>query len=73
MMQYHIRMAGVCKDDHRILDLTEPKSCEDTGEKGVKLANVTCGNPYYNSHVNRPYDTGFYTPPEHQLVGVSGF
>jgi 2,4-dienoyl-CoA reductase-like NADH-dependent reductase (Old Yellow Enzyme family) len=62
---------GVCKEDHRILDLTEPKKLmKILWEKGVKLVNFTCGNPYYNPHVNRPYDTGFYTPPEHQLVGV---
>ena len=37
---------------------------------GVELIDVTAGNPYYNPHVNRPYDIGFYRPPVHPLVYV---
>ncbi|MCD6308324.1 MAG: flavin oxidoreductase/NADH oxidase, partial [Candidatus Latescibacteria bacterium] len=33
--------------------------------------NITAGNPYFNPHVNRPYDTGPYIPPEHPLDGVA--
>src|SRR5699024_4138720 len=40
-------------------------------ELGVKLINFTIGNPYVNPHVNRPYDKGGYTPPEHPLEGVA--
>ena len=29
------------------------------------------GNPYFNPHVNRPYSTGGYVPPEHPLCGVA--
>jgi len=29
------------------------------------------GTPYYNPHVNRPYDKGGYVPPEHPLAGVA--
>jgi len=54
-------------------DLTEPieliQSIRD--ECGLKLLNVTIGNPYFNPHVNRPYDRGGYEPPEHPLTGVS--
>ena len=38
---------------------------------GVRLLNVTMGTPYYNPHVNRPYATGGYEPPENPIVGVS--
>ncbi|MGI6538561.1 MAG: NADH:flavin oxidoreductase [Caldicoprobacterales bacterium] len=62
---------GVDSDDHHIMDLSEPKKLmKMLWDKGVKIVNVTVGNPYYNPHVNRPYDIGFYTPPEHQLIGV---
>lgn len=38
---------------------------------GVKLLDITMGNPYFNPHVNRPYAAGGYEPPEHPLLGVS--
>ena len=38
---------------------------------GVKLLDITMGNPYFNPHVNRPYAQGGYEPPEHPLEGVS--
>ncbi len=38
---------------------------------GYKLLDVTIGNPYFNPHVNRPYDLGGYVPPEHPLEGVA--
>lgn len=34
---------------------------------GIHLFNFTIGNPYFNPHVNRPYDLGAYVPPEHPL------
>jgi 2,4-dienoyl-CoA reductase-like NADH-dependent reductase (Old Yellow Enzyme family) len=37
---------------------------------GMRLINITAGNPYVNPHVNRPFDKGFYTPPEHPLEGL---
>ncbi|MBR6789500.1 MAG: flavin oxidoreductase/NADH oxidase, partial [Oscillospiraceae bacterium] len=40
-------------------------------ELGVKLIDITIGNPYVNPHVNRPYDQGGYIPPEDPLVGVA--
>jgi 2,4-dienoyl-CoA reductase-like NADH-dependent reductase (Old Yellow Enzyme family) len=39
-------------------------------EAGERILNITMGNPYFNPHVNRPYDRGGYTPAEHPLVGV---
>ena len=38
---------------------------------GVRLLNITMGNPYFNPHVNRPYASGGYEPPEHPLKGVA--
>lgn len=54
-------------------DLREPLELADRlqGEAGLALVNITCGNPYVNPHVNRPYDAGSYTPDEHPLTGVS--
>jgi len=39
-------------------------------DMGVRLINVTMGNPYRTPHINRPYDKGAYYPQEHPLVGV---
>ena len=38
---------------------------------GVKLVNITMGNPYFNPHVNRPFAVGGYTAQEHPLEGVA--
>ena len=60
---------GVDKNDFHIPDLTEPKRLvKILNEKGIKLINISCGNPYYNPHVGRPYDLGPYTPPNHPLT-----
>jgi len=40
-------------------------------ESGVKLLNITMGNPYFNPHVNRPFVVGKYSPEEHPLAGVA--
>jgi 2,4-dienoyl-CoA reductase-like NADH-dependent reductase (Old Yellow Enzyme family) len=62
---------GVDKEDYLKLDLTEPKRLISLlQERGVKLINLTMGTPYYNPHVNRPYDKGGYIPPEHPLEGI---
>ncbi len=39
-------------------------------ESGIRLLDVTIGNPYVNPHVNRPFDKGPYVPEESPLVGV---
>ena len=59
---------GVDKEDFHNVDLNETKAIVRTlRDLGVKMINVTGGNPYYNPHVNRPYDAGPYKPPVHQL------
>lgn len=39
-------------------------------ESGMKLINITMGNPYFNPHVNRPFANGPYEDAEHPLCGV---
>lgn len=36
---------------------------------GMRLVNVTMGNPYFNPHINRPFAAGPY-PAEHPFIGV---
>jgi 2,4-dienoyl-CoA reductase-like NADH-dependent reductase (Old Yellow Enzyme family) len=63
---------GVNEEDHNKPDFSEPQRlARSLRDKGVKLINVTVGNPYYNPHVNRPYDQGTYTPPTHPLENVA--
>ncbi len=54
-------------------DLTESLQIVDIlhDKYGYKLFDVTIGNPYFNPHVNRPYDMGGYVPPEHPFEGVA--
>jgi len=62
---------GVDKENFRIADLSEPiKLVKLLYEKGVKLIDISCGNPYYNPHIGRPYDIGSYVPPANQLKYV---
>lgn len=62
---------GVDKEDYLELDLTEPKKLISMlYDRGVRLMNLTMGTPYYNPHVNRPYNKGGYLSPEHPLKGV---
>lgn len=59
---------GASVDDFRKADLTETKAiARKLYNLGVKMINVTGGNPYYNPHVNRPYDAGPYRSPVNQL------
>lgn len=52
-------------------DYTDAKRlARDLSAHGVKLLNFTMGNPYFNPHVNRPFATGKYDPPEHPMYGV---
>ena len=43
----------------------------DLHHLGVKILNITMGNPYVNPHVNRPYNKGGYIPPEEPFTGVA--
>ncbi len=59
-------------DDYLKIDWEEPdKLYNIMYENGVRLVDMTLGSPYYNPHVNRPYDNGGYEPPEEKLVGVA--
>ncbi len=52
-------------------DFTEPRRLiGELADLGVKLLNLSMGNPYFNPHVNRPYAKGGYEAPEDPMVGV---
>ncbi len=52
-------------------DLTEPAALlNELSGFGVRICAVTMGNPYFNPHINRPFDSGAYTPPEPPVKGV---
>ena len=56
-------------------DLTEPlRLIGWLRDAGVRLINVSMGNPYVNPHIGRPFEKpneGAYCQPEHPLVGVN--
>jgi len=56
-------------------DLTEPlRLIGWLRDAGVRLLNVSMGNPYVNPHIGRPFEKpneGAYYQPEHPLVGVN--
>jgi len=56
-------------------DLSEPiRLIGELAEAGLAAVNVTAGNPYRFSHINRPADWQAVTetaPPEHPLEGVA--
>ncbi|MBQ9968048.1 MAG: NADH:flavin oxidoreductase [Oscillospiraceae bacterium] len=63
---------GVKDGEGIIPDLTEGKKLVDIlcDDLGVRMLDITIGNPYVNPHVNRPYDRGNYVPEEHPLFGL---
>ena len=38
---------------------------------GLRMIDLTMGNPYATTHVTRPYDMGKYLPDEHPFLGVA--
>ncbi|NVM36125.1 MAG: flavin oxidoreductase/NADH oxidase [Candidatus Lokiarchaeota archaeon] len=58
-----------------LLDLTEPlKVINKLYKQGVRLINITAGNPHYKPQITRPFDIpvkGGTLPNEHPLYGVS--
>jgi len=63
---------GVKQDGSLDTDLTEPiRLIQMLADSGVKLLNITMGNPYVNPHVNRPFVKGGYEAQEHPLEGVA--
>lgn len=62
---------GSQPDDARIPDFSQiTRLATALQAKGLKLINLTAGNPYHNPHVNRPFDAGPYRPPTHPLQQV---
>jgi NADPH2 dehydrogenase len=65
---------GTDPNDYTQEDLSEPETLVRwLRDWGVRLLNVTSGNPYSNPHVVRPADsppTDGYDAPEHPLLGV---
>ena len=63
---------GVKNDGSLDFYATEPDwLIKELYKYGVRLLNITMGNPYFNPHVNRPYVQGGYEPPEQPLAGVA--
>ena len=68
---------GMHPEDPTRPDLTEPvELVRYLQAQGAPLVNITIGNPYFNPHINRPFDrptAGAPSPPETPLVGVARF
>lgn len=65
---------GFGTDENNNIDLTESKKMiERMRDCGIRLVNITLGNPYYNPHVNRPFRKGPYIPDEAPEVGLKRF
>jgi 2,4-dienoyl-CoA reductase-like NADH-dependent reductase (Old Yellow Enzyme family) len=66
---------GVNSENPMQPDLAEPLQLIGwLREAGVRLLNVSLGNPYVNPHLGRPYEKpneGLYFDPEHPLTGVA--
>ena len=62
---------GVATDGSLEFDPTEPVwLLQQLYSYGVRLLDITMGNPYFNPHVNRPFAMGGYTAEEHPIQGV---
>ncbi|MCL4401325.1 MAG: FAD-dependent oxidoreductase [Acidobacteria bacterium] len=68
---------GVAPSDPAAPALDEPMEVvRSLQNSGAPLVNITIGNPYYNPHVNRPFDLptcGAPVPAESPLEGVARF
>lgn len=63
---------GTSADGSGGVDLSEPiKLARELYSYGVRLLNITMGNPYFNPHINRPFFAGGYKPDEHPFIGVA--
>ena len=64
---------GVSKESGLTPELSEPIELVKIlhREYGLKLIDISIGNPYQNPHVNRPFDMGAYVPEEHPLESVA--
>jgi NADPH2 dehydrogenase len=65
---------GSCEDNPLEYDLSEGfELLRRLKAAGVLAANISCGSPYYNPHIQRPAifpPSDGYQPPEDPLVGV---
>ena len=65
---------GFGTTENNELDLPESDMLiEKLMELGIRMLNVTIGNPYYNPHINRPFRLGAYNPPETAAEGLARF
>lgn len=65
---------GFGTTDKNELDLSEAKKLIALLEKeGIRMINITIGNPYYNPHINRPFRLAHYTAPESPETGLARF
>ena len=68
---------GMSRDGSLTPDLSDPmRLVEFLKQQGAPFVNITIGNPYFNPHINRPFDLpiiGMPVPPEHPLAGVARF
>ncbi len=63
---------GVSADGGAEWDPTEPiRLVRQLAADGVRLLNISMGNPYVRPHINRPFAAGPYTPDEHPLTGAA--
>lgn len=63
---------GVSENGGSQVDITEPDwLVKQLYEYGVRILNISMGNPYFNPHVNRPFAKGAYEPDEDPLLGVA--
>ena len=61
---------GVSQNSGLTPDLSEPIRLvrELYLDYGLKMVNLSMGNPYATTHVTRPFDAGKYQPDEHPLA-----
>ena len=63
---------GVNKESGLEPDFTEPiRLVKELYENcGLRMVDLTMGNPYATTHVTQPFDSGKYLPQEHPLMGI---
>ncbi|MBE6730218.1 MAG: flavin oxidoreductase/NADH oxidase [Ruminococcaceae bacterium] len=64
---------GVKQDESGSIDFDPTEGAwllKELYNLGMKIVNITMGNPYVNPHVNRPFASGGYDIDEHPLTGV---
>ena len=63
---------GVSEKSGTEPDFDEPERLvNELHTLGMRIINITMGNPYFNPHVNRPFSMGPYQADEHPIEGVA--